>query len=201
MFLAIGLASRRGCAAPLATLQGNLFNSLCSLCVNSRTGRHLAHMRPGFQCMLTQCTWTHAQPCYLSCGSPVSRWDAGVAGALYCGPPPPPRRAPPECKTQRRNAHQPRSQMRARGSILAPANSDSGWLRKLPPSPKALATQLPGVQGSTGLRRPFSALPGSSLTCPPLGGPFSLPGSLSSRPRCGWAPGVGHLFRWVIILM
>lgn len=38
---------------------------------------------------------------------------------------------------------------------------------------KALATQLPGVQGSTVLRRPFSALPGSLLTCPPLGGSFS----------------------------
>lgn len=89
----------------------------------------------------------------------------------------------PWCEALYRNSHKPRSQMRARGSVLAPGYSDRGWWRRHNqlPSLKALATQLSGIRDLQAFEGPSSVPAGSGLTCPPLGRPPSSPGSSSSR--------------------
>lgn len=119
-------------------------------------------------------TWTRVPTCYLSRLSPsLQRGCWRSCSSLL--------RAPGVNVAGYPDRHQPQSQRGARGH---------GWRRNQPSSPKALTTQLAGVQKSTSLRRPFSALPGSSLACPPLGGSFFyLGGSTSSQMRLGIGSG------------
>lgn len=166
MFLAIGLAARRSRALFLsATLQGT---SSTHYDVSSRehggTLHTYAHLRPGSQCALS----AHMRVDTCSDILPELPFPSLLRGWMLALLSP----ASPWSEAQG-GAHQPRSQTRAQGSVLSPAYRDGGWRCNQPPSLKALVTQLAGVQKSTGLRRSFSALPGSRLTCPALGGPFS----------------------------